>query len=161
MIDYENMRLFVAKGLKEYCQIPVVRSNQIDELKEHNIDTYLAYTITTLMSENKGSYGVYEDGTERKPFKQIWSISSISPDNVKSVTNACKAREWLDRVGNTYLSENGVIVVSVGSVTNRDNFLTVGYEYKNGFDVTFSLDDVIEGTAENDGFIESTDIGTR
>lgn len=156
MIDYEGMCLKVAKSLKDYCGVPVIQSNQNEEPP---FDTYLSYTITTLASENRGTYGIYADGIDRKPFTQIWSISSISPDNLKSVTNACKAREWLDYVGTTFFSDNGIVVQSVGSITNRDNFLTVGYEYKNGFDVVFWLMDEVENTAERDGYIETTEIG--
>lgn len=159
MIDYENIRLGVAKGLKEYCGIPVVRSNQTEELAELNIDTYLSYTITTLKGENKGSYGVYEDGTKRKPVPHIWSVSAVSPDDSKSVMYACKAHEWFDTVGNTFLTEIGAIVESVGSVTNRDNILTYEYQHKKGFDVFFTLFDVIEGSADSDGVIETAEIG--
>ena len=156
MIDYEKMRLTVAKGLREYVGCPVVRSNQNEEPPPY---PYLSYTITTLLSENKGSYGEYEDGKARKPFTQTWSISALSNDDAESLTLACKAREWLDRVGTTYLNDNDVICQSVGSVTNRDNFLTVEYEYRKGFDAIFWLFDTIEGTAENDGYIESVDYG--
>lgn len=156
MIDYENMRLTVAAGLSEYLKCPVVRSNQNEKPPAY---PFLSYTTTMLMSENNGTYGEYEDGAERKPFTQIWSISALSNDNSESVTLACKAREWLDRVGTVYLSDNGVIVQSVGSITNRDNVLTVEYEYKNGFDVVFWLFDTIEVTAEQEGYIESAEIG--
>ena len=151
MIDYDNMRAIVCKGLKNYVKCPVIRSNQ-DEAPPSF--PYISYTITTLMSENRGTYGVYEDGTERKAVTQIWSITSLSDNNVESVTNAIMAREWLDRAGSTYLNDNGVIVQSVGSITNRDNFLTTGYEYRNGFDVVFWLYDTLENI--NDEFIETT-----
>ena len=156
MIDYENIRSVVAKGLREYLACPVVRSNQNEMPPDY---PYISYTVTTPMSENKGTYGVCEDGTERKPFTQTWSISALSKDNAESVMLACKAREWLDRVGTTYLSDNNVVVQSVGSVTNRDNFLSVEYEYKNGFDVLFSLFDVVAGMEEIEGYIEETQIG--
>ncbi len=151
MIDFEKLSLAVAKSLKDYCGVPVIQSNQNEE---PSFDTYLSFTITTLASENRGTYGIYEDGTDRKPFTQTWSISSISSKNRKSVINAYKAREWLDHVGTTFFSDNGIIVQSVGSITNRDNFLTVGYEYKNGFDVVFWLMDEVDNTAERDGYIE-------
>ena len=156
MIDYENIRLVVAKGLKDYCNCPVIRSNQNEKPPSY---PYISYTITTLMSANNGTYGEYEDGAERKPFNMTMSVSAVSNDNTESVTLTCKAREWLDRVGRTYLNDNNVIVQSVGSVTNRDNFLTVEYEYKNGFDVVFWLYDTIEGTANQEEYIEVADLG--
>lgn len=152
MIDYENMRAVVCKGLKAYLGCPVIRSNQNEAPPPY---PYVSYTITTLMSENKGSYGIYLGGVERKPITQTWSITALSDDNTESVELAVKAREWLDRVGTTYLSDNAVIVQSVGSVTNRDNFLTAEYEYRNGFDCFFWMFDTIEDAAEGDGEIET------
>ncbi len=155
MIDFEKHRDIVAKGLKDFLGIPIIQSNQNAPLPKY---PFGSYTVTTLMGVNGGSYGIYEDGTERKPFPQIWSLSFLSDTSDESVSYACKAREWFDRAGNTYLSDNGVIVQSVGGVTNRDNILSVEYEYKNGFDVTFVLFDTIEGTAETEEYIETAEI---
>lgn len=156
MIDYDGLRETVVVGLKKYLKCPVIRSNQNIEPPDY---PYISYTIITPMSANNGTYGEYKDGTKRKPVTQTWSISALSNDDVESVMLACKAREWLDFVGKTYLSDNDVIVQSVGGVTNRDNFLSVEYECRKGFDVVFWLYDTIEGTAEEDGYIEAAAIG--
>lgn len=151
MVDYENMRTTVATGLRNYLGCPVIRSNQNAEAPNF---PYVSYTVTTLMSENKGTYGKYDDGVARKPVTSIWSITAVSDDNIESVTLANKAREWLDYVGTVYLSDNDVIVQSVGTVTNRDNVLTVEYEYRNGFDVVFWMYDVIQTSVEVEGEID-------
>lgn len=156
MIDYEHIQEVIAKGLKNYCKIPVVQSNQ-DEAPPKG--DYLSYTVTVPKNANKGTYGKYEDGAERKPFIQTWSITSISKDETRSVINACKAHEYLDHAGTTYFSDNGIDIQSVSGISNRDNVLSVGYEYKNGFDVFISVFDTIEGSAEQDGYIESVDLG--
>lgn len=156
MIDFENIQLVVARGLKNYCKCPVICSNQKKKPPSY---PYISYTITTLAGENKGSYGVNEDGTESKSVPHIWSITAVSGNDIESMTIAYKAREWLDRVGSTYFNDNNVNLVSVGSVTNRDNFLTVEYEYRKGFDVFFSVNDVIGDTTEQDGYIETAEIG--
>lgn len=154
MIDYEGLRKTVVKGLKDYLGVPVVRNNQSAEMPKY---PFVSYTVITLMSENRGTYGEYEDGIARKPVTSTWSITAQSNDNVESVFLANKAREWLDCAGTLYLSDNNVIVQSVGAVTNRDNVLTVGYEYKNGFDCFFWLfDEVGEPEVET---IESFEIG--
>lgn len=135
------MRITVAKGLKKYLGCPVIKGNQNAEPPPY---PYVSYNVTTLMSENNGTYGEYDDGYVRKPVTTTWSITAQSDDNSESVTLANKAREWLDYVGTLYLNDNNVIVQSVGNVTNRDNVLTVGYEYKNGFDAVFWLFDEIK-----------------
>lgn len=152
MIDYEGMRNTVAKGLKNYLGCPVVRSNQNADPPQY---PYVSYTITTLMGENKGTYGKYEDGYARKPVTSIWSITALSDDNVESITLANKAREWMDYAGTIDLNDNDVIVQSVGGVTNRDNVLTVEYEYKNGFDAVFYLFDTVKVDIANEGEIDN------
>ena len=107
------------------------------------------------MSVNNGTYGIHADGVARKPFTQFWSLSVLSDDSSESVTLALKAREWFDYAGRTYLKDNNIIVQSVTSVSNRDNVISYGYEYKNGFDITFWLLDEIVMTDEQVESIES------
>lgn len=145
MVDFENLRETVVTGLKKYLNCPVIRNNQSAEPPAY---PYVSYTITTLMAENKGTYGEYEDGKARKPVTQTWSITAQSDDNTESITLANKAREWLDYVGTVYLNDNNVIVQSVTGVTNRDNVLTTDYEYKNGFDCVFWCCDEVDNKGE-------------
>jgi hypothetical protein len=156
MAKFEEMRATVASGLREYIGCPVVRSNQNEEMPSY---PYCSYSITTLMSENKGTYGEYSDGIDRKPFTQIWSFSILSNDYSECVSLANKAHEWLDHIGTVYLNDNGVIVQSVGSVNNRDNLLTVEYEYRQGFDVVFWLMNEVESRTQQTGYIEYVSIG--
>lgn len=156
MIDYDNMRRTIVKGLKTYLDCPVVRNNQNADPPAY---PYVSYTITTLVRANNGTYGEYSDGVFRKPAVQTWSITAQSDDNAESVSLISKAREWFDRAGTLYLNDNNVIVQSVGSITNRDNVLTVGYEYKNGFDVDFWLYETVGNTDSE--IIETADISTQ
>lgn len=152
MIDYENMRNIVVKGLKDYLQCPVIRTNQNEEPPKY---PYVSYTITTLASENKGTYGEYSDGQDRKPITQTWSITAQSDKSGEDIDLIIKAREWLERVGSQYLNDNNIIVQSVGNVSNRDNVLTMEYEYKHGFDVVFWLfDTVANPNVVNNNYIE-------
>lgn len=140
MIDYKNIKDTIVSGLETYLKCPVIRSNQNKKPPPY---PYTTFTITTLMSENKGTWQEHTDGVDRKAITQTWSLSFLSDDNFESVSLANKAREWLDHVGTKILNENGVIIQSVGPVTNRDNILSVEYEYKNGFDVVIWLYDEI------------------
>lgn len=153
MYKYDEYRLAVARGLSKSLNVSVIRANQNAEPPNM---PYIVYNIITPMSSYKGTYGEYEDGTLRKPFTMTMSVSCLSNDSSESVILSLKAREWFDRVGRTYLKDNDIIVQSVTSVTNRDNVLSVGYEYKNGFDVVFWLFDEI--TLENEETIENLNI---
>ena len=160
MIEYEKMRSVIASGLKNYLNCPVVRANQNDEPPAY---PYVSYTITTLMSENNGTYGEYDDGIDRKPITQTWSISAQSDDSSESVMLISKAREWFDRFGTTYLNDNNVIVQSIGSITNRDSILTIEYEYKQGFDIDFWLFETVDTKSYDDGSgtIETAEINSQ
>ncbi len=153
MIDYKNIREAVCKGLKNYLKVPVIRNNQNKDPPSY---PYVSYTVTTFSSANNGTYGEYEDGTDRKPVKQTWSITAQSDNNDESVTLAVKAREWLDHSGKLYLNDKNVIVEQVTNITNRDSIITVDYEYKNGFDVVFVLFDEIKLTDKE--YIESVEL---
>lgn len=154
MVDYENTRRVVAAGLKNYLDCPIIRSNQIADPPSY---PYVSYTITTIQSENKGTFGVYEDEIDRKPVIQTWSISVLSDDDNECVNLAMKAHEWLEHVGTTYLNDNHVIVQGLSAITNRDNILSNGYEYKKGFDVQFWLFDEITNPILESGRIESVE----
>ena len=146
MIANEYIRTTVVKGLKAYLGCPVIRSNQAAEPPKY---PYVSFTVITPMSENNGTYGEYEDGVARKAVIQTWSITALSDKDDESVMLANKAREWLDYVGTSHLRDKGIIVQSVTSINNRDNVLTVGYEYRNGFDCRFwTYDEIDSAKAE-------------
>lgn len=168
MIDYEGIRTTIAKGLREYLGCPIIRSNQNQDLhtllgkeKNERVYPYGSYTIVTPKSENKGTYGEYEDGKARKPFTQNWSLTFQSDDEAESVNLACKACEWLDYVGKEYLNDNGVIIQSVGAVRNRDNMLTIEYEYRNGFDFVVWLQNEVNGILSRDTYIDAVQINDK
>ena len=147
MIQYSKIRDTAVKGLSQYLAVPVIRRNQAAPAPKY---PFLSYAVLTLASSNNGTWQKHEDGKDRKLVRHSWSITAQSDDNAESVELAMKARDWLDRVGRTWLKDNGVTVQSVTEITNRDNILSVGYEYKNGFDVFFyAFDEVDNPDADN------------
>lgn len=155
MVDNEGLRKTVVKGLQGYLNIPVVRGNQNAAPPDY---PYLSYTVTTLESANNGTWGEYEDGTDRIPVTQTWSITVQSDKDSESVTLASKAREFLCHIGTCYLNDNDVIVQSVTNITNRDSLITIEYEYRNGFDVSFWMMNEEKNPIEKIGTIEKVNI---
>lgn len=157
MIDFESIRKPIVKGLKDYLQCQVIRGNQNAPMPKF---PYCTYNIITPESENKGTYGIYEDGKARKPVTLTLSFTSHSDDYAESVNLASKAREWLDYVGTTVLSDNNIDIESVGGITDRSNLLSVEYEYSYGFDCFISAFDVIESAEQiGEGEIKTAQIG--
>ena len=134
MIDNTALRRAVVSGLTNYLNVPIIRSNQNVTPPKY---PYLSYTVTTVLNANGGTWGEYPDGVDRIPATQTWSITAQSTSEAESVELAIKAQEWLSHIGRTYLNDNDVIVQSVTNITNRDNMISIDYEYRNGFDVVF------------------------
>lgn len=142
MIDFQNIRKHITAGLREYLHCQVIRGNQTAKLPDF---PYCVYNITALASENNGSYGSYADGSMKKPVTLTMSFTTHSNDYTQAVELASKAREWLDIVGTTYLNDRDIIIQSVGSVSDRSNFLTSEYIYSYGFDFFVVVFDEISG----------------
>ena len=151
LVDLDSIRAAIVKGLKEHLKIPVVRSNQTGEPPAY---PYLSYTIVNLMNANNGTWGEYEDGKDRNPTTQTWSITVQSDNASEAMELTIKAHDWLDRVGTVYLNDNGVIAQSLTSISNRDNMITIEYEYRHGFDVVFWLLNEVQSTTKETGYID-------
>ena len=147
MIDFEAKRNIIVSAIETYLELPVMRANQTAEPPNGD---YIGYTVTTAMKVNNGTYGEYTRNGRKyygKEFQKIWSFTAHSTNKKKKKNAALKLYDFLDRIGNTELSDNHVVVQHIGDITNRDNLLTTGYEYRNGFDVTFNFLNEIEDTS--------------
>lgn len=140
MNDHKLHRRAIVNGLTEYLGIPVVMANQTAAVPKR---PYVSFTITTPMVTNNGTYGVYKDYSEGKPFKQIWSFTVQAEQPEEADEFVYLAYDWIDNLGAEYLYNNDVIVERVENITNRDTFLTNAYEYRRGFDVVFTFMNVV------------------
>ena len=152
MIDFDTLRKDIVSGLSRAVHIPFIRSNQTGEPPAY---PYGSYTITSLVVDQNGTWGEYEDGKHRKPFTQVWSITIQSDKAGQSMELCMRAREWLDHAGQIYLNDRHIIVQKVGAINNRDNLVTIEYEYRNGFDCVFWLMSETDNLSEETGTIET------
>lgn len=155
MIDLDNIREVIVTALNKHLGITVIRSNTTAPFPKY---PFASYTIRTLLSNQPGTWGEYDDGKDRIPASQVWSITIQAKDSAESMSLTLKAYDFFCHCGRQILKDNNIVVSSVSEITNRDNTLTVGYEYKNGFDVTFSFMNETESTIENTGYISEADI---
>lgn len=155
LIEFEDLRRNVVSGLSEYLGCTVIRGNQTSEMPKF---PFLSYNITTYRTRNGGTYGVYEDGKQRIPTKQIWSLT-VNSDNYSECAHLVnKAYDWLENVGSTFLKDKKIIVESLTNITDRSNILTYEYIYTQGFDCTFYLLNETGNLLEQTGYIETVDI---
>lgn len=141
LVDNENLRQAVVTGLSNFLNVPVIRGSQNAEPPDY---PFISYSVTTVASANNGTYGVYADGIYRIPVVQTWSITALSDKEDESLSLAERARDYLSEAGRTELNDRNVIVQAVTAITNRDNMISIEYEYRNGFDVDFWTYDEIE-----------------
>lgn len=158
MIDLNNIREVVVTALKAYLGIEVIRSNTTAPFPKY---PFVSYTIRTLLSNQPGTWGEYDDGKHRIPASQVWSITIQAKDSAESMDLTLKAYDFFCHDGCPILKDSNIVVSNVSEITNRDNLLTVGYEYKNGFDVSFGIMNETENTLENTGYISEADIFSK
>lgn len=135
------------------CPCAVVLANQVSPIPPY---PYVAYTLTQARSEHGGTYGIDENGNRTMEFDSVISYTVQSDDEDEAVFLAVKAAAWFQEIGTTFFSDNDVYIKRVGAVTNRDNLISVQYEYRDGFDVTFTTVEKLEASEfDDDGYIET------
>lgn len=150
MFDIRAKETIIVNFLKAFVGCEVCMANEAVPAPKY---PYISYTIINLVVANNGTYSEYSDGTKRKDYQQVWSFTVHSNNDTESKEKALLAHIFFSELGVISLLDNGISTQLVGGITNRDNILTVGYQYSNGFDVTFSM--VSEITPEQQDGIES------
>lgn len=142
MIQMKPMEKIVLDGIKahlknyEFRPCQVIRQNQNSPAPSY---PYVSYTVLTPNAADQKGWSTVEGGRHFKPVRQIWSITVQSDRCQESQEIAAALSEWFSFSGNLYLSDHGIVPEKVTSITSRDTLLTVDYEYRNGFDVTFGM----------------------
>lgn len=133
----------MTEGLKAVTGCEIVKSS----LAGAPVPPYPYISFTILNTDTgKGTYS--EDGMKYIPMKQTWSFTVQGDEDDSALCVAMDAKDWLEETGRKYLNDNGIVVQSVGAITNRDSLLTVEYEYRKGFDAVLSVMNVIRGQEE-------------
>lgn len=136
MIDIESIRVAIVKGLREGLAISVIRSNTANKLPKL---PFLSYTITSLLDNAKSTWSRYDDLTDRIPATQVWSITLNAADFGECSKLAISAYDYFSKTATEYFKKYGIVILSVSEIVPRDNFLSVDYEYRLGFDVKLGL----------------------
>lgn len=113
---------------------------------------YVSFTVMNV-NYRKGTYGRESDETRFLPVTIPISFTVQSDKDTECWEKVQALRDLF--VQGTELADLGVIVGDVGSITARDNILTVEYEYRKGFDVTINALDIINQSDGVDGYIDT------
>lgn len=144
MIDQEQINIILAEGLKKASGCEVVKANN----SKAKIPPYPYISFTVLNTDTrKGMYSV-GSGIRFIPLTQTWSLTVQGDQDNEAQLAAMRAKDWLEDTGRNYLNDHGIVVQSVGAVTNRDSLLTAEYEYRKGFDAVLSIINVVDGNQD-------------
>ncbi len=100
MIDIESIRAAVVKGLRDYIGVEVIRSNTSKPLPKL---PFCSYTITSLLDNAKGTWGRYDDVTDKIPTVQTWSITLNAKDFGECSNLAISAHDYFSKAAIVYL----------------------------------------------------------
>lgn len=142
MVNSREIETIIVDGLQAYLtsrgyNCPVIMANQTAPIPDY---PYISYTITTPVKANMKGYCIGKDGTRYKSLVQTWSFTAQADDDNTANQVIMEAYDYFVLAGNTYLSDNNIVAQQVYNITNRDNLLTIDYEYRRGFDVDFLLE---------------------
>lgn len=126
---------YIVTQLERYTGCTVVLSNQTAPVPHY---PYISYTITTPVHQVGGTYCMKE-GIYYQPMLQTWSFTVHSDDSRKCQQLGMKMYDFFARAGREALYQNQIAVSRKTDLMQRDNLLTVQFEYRCGMDVTFRL----------------------
>ena len=130
----------IATLLEEYSECTVVMSNQTSPMPEY---PYISYTVTTPVHAENGTY-CFKNGVYYQEMLQTWSFTAQSDGCRKCREIGMRMYDFFARAGRAKLQKIGTAVSSLTDVMNRDNYLTIQYEYRCGLDVTFRMMHVVD-----------------
>ena len=131
----------IVNGLQEYLGCPVILANQHSPAPKY---PYVSFTNIAPIKANNGTFCTNFDGHYHKAVKQTWSFTVQSDNDSECSEIVSKAFDWFSLVGIDYLSDNQIYVERLEDIRNRDNLITIQYEYRRGFDVVFVINDEID-----------------
>lgn len=144
----ENVRNKIVAGLYAFIQKPVIFQPQNTPLPPY---PFVAFSITsdymrTLDDGNLQNVPQLVDLKETlsSNVEITFSFNAYSLNSLEAKNLIKKVHDYFRFTGYQYLSDNGIIVVDVGNVQNRDLLEVDQYERREGFDVRIRTLDTIE-----------------
>lgn len=134
MIDIATIRIPIVNGLQEHTGATTILAEQSSHQPPYPF-IGIKFTLTGLPI---GQVTEYQEGLNTVIEQDLEIVLSVTAttDGIESAANlAYKALEWFKGKGWLSLSDSNIHVVRVENMTNRDVFLNIEYERRQGFDV--------------------------
>lgn len=144
MTNHEIVRNALVKGLHDYMDLLVIQSSTIGDMPKY---PFITYTVTSPYLH----LGVDEEYTEQVNstyqnrhvlhYERVFSFTIVARDEDVAMDTCMKAIRYFRNDGVLELKDKGIAIVEITNVTARDNFITIDYDRRYGFDVRIRLAD--------------------
>ena len=119
-------------------EIPVIQSEDTGEQPAYPFMTFSLNSPYLPLGHNSSEEIEEEDKLitrEIEHFEQIYSFTVVGEDEDEVQDNLMKAIQFFKVFGVQKLKDYNIVIVEVYNAQKRDNFLTIDYERRAGFDV--------------------------
>lgn len=158
-MKHEIVRNALIKGLHDYMNLLVIQSSTIGDMPKY---PFITYTVTSPYLK----VGFDEEYTEQVNstyqnrhvlhYERVFSFTIVSKDEDEAMDLCVKAIRYFSNDGVLELKDKNIVIVEITNVAARDNFITIDYDRRYGFDVRIRLAD--EEVRETEDIIEKVNL---
>ena len=158
-MKHEIVRNALIKGLHDYMNLLVIQSSTIGDMPKY---PFITYTVTSPYLK----VGFDEEYTEQVNstyqnrhvlhYERVFSFTIVSKDEDVAMDLCVKAIRYFSNDGVLELKDKNIVIVEITNVAARDNFITIDYDRRYGFDVRIRLAD--EEVRETEEIIEKVNL---
>ena len=158
-MKHEIVRNALIKGLHDYMNLLVIQSSTIGDMPKY---PFITYTVTSPYLK----VGFDEEYTEEVNstyqnrhvlhYERVFSFTIVSKDEDEAMDLCVKAIRYFSNDGVLELKDKNIVIVEITNVAARDNFITIDYDRRYGFDVRIRLAD--EEVRETEEIIEKVNL---
>lgn len=156
---HEVARNALVKGLHDYMNMLVIQSSTIGDMPKY---PFITYTVTSpyLRLGQDEEYTEKENSTYQNRhvlhYERVFSFTVAAREEDVAMDTCMKAMKYFRNDGVLELKDKGIVIVEITNATARDNFITIDYDRRYGFDVRIRLAD--EEIRETEDIIEKVNL---
>lgn len=139
----EEMRKHLHKHMHDFFSCPVLWASGTQEIPSKPYATVLPTSKVFVNKDHYDEQRQYERYQVRQ-FEQTLSINVYGKNDTvnmyaEPLRLASEIRRWFNIHGYYKLQELDIVLIDIGTVSNRTTYVADSYDYKVGFDVTLRM----------------------
>ena len=158
-MKHEIVRNALIKGLHDYMNLLVIQSSTIGDMPKYPFVTYTVTSPYLRLGQNE-EYTEEVNNTYQNRhvlhYERVFSFTIVSKDEDEAMDLCVKAIRYFSNDGVLELKDKNIVIVEITNVAARDNFITIDYDRRYGFDVRIRLAD--EEVRETEEIIEKVNL---